>query len=139
MGAIFGLLVQRSGRTKLSAVARSNYDAVRSDGVEVRGEQLDGGGTVTFQHVFRALGTSSNESNDSLPPQHETFSYIIVATKLIADVKPSVVECLEPYVSPGKSTIVLIQNGVGIEDDIQARWPDNLVLTCVVRVFCLLL
>lgn len=111
---------------------------MKTDGIEVTGKGLNGGGTVRFQHVFRALqAPSSSPTNpSSLSSSPETvpaFSYIIVTTKLLATITPSTVECLEPYVVSGKTTIVLIQNGVGIEDEIQARWPDNLVLTCIVR------
>lgn len=85
---------------------------------------------MTFEHVFPASHDESKSTQYDIP----TFSFIIVATKIVPHAKPGLVETLEPYVTPGKSTIVLIQNGVGIEDDIQAHWPNNLVLTCVVRM-----
>ncbi|KAF8317862.1 hypothetical protein DL93DRAFT_2055033, partial [Clavulina sp. PMI_390] len=133
LGAIFALFLQRSGKTGLSTVARSNYDVVRNQGMLIPpstvGEGgVNEGGVVKFEHVFRALSSSTTPEAPAPMPE---FSYILVATKALTFAKPSLVESLEPYVTPGKSTIVLIQNGIGIEDALQARWPDNLIITCV--------
>jgi len=132
LGAIFSLFLQKSKRTTLSTVARSNYENVKSEGMKVEGPQPEGGGVIKFDHVFRALD-SSIESPPHDEPLPLSFSYIVVTTKLLSFAMPSLVECLEPFVVPGKSVLVLIQNGVGIEDEIQNRWPENLVITCVVR------
>lgn len=93
---------------------------------------VDDGGVVKFEHVFRALDSSGKAS---LPEEASLeFSYILVTTKALVHTRPTLVEALEPYVVPGKTTFVLIQNGIGIEDAIQERWPDNLIITCVVRI-----
>ena len=131
LGAIFGLFLQRSNHTTLSAVARSNYEKVKSEGMKVEGPEL--GGVVKFDRVFQAIDLSTQSSLPQEKPLALLYSYIVVATKVLSSANPSLVECLEPYVTPGKSALVLIQNGVGIEDDIQKRWPENLVITSVVR------
>ncbi|KAF8313631.1 6-phosphogluconate dehydrogenase C-terminal domain-like protein [Clavulina sp. PMI_390] len=120
LGSVLGLVLQRSKRTTLSAVARSNFEAVRKDGIEIQSTSpaLEGEAPQAPTPASTAL----------------SFSYVVVATKVIAETKPPLVESLEPFIVPGKTTIVLIQNGVGIEDEIQARWPDNLVLTCVAYI-----
>ncbi|KAF8303388.1 6-phosphogluconate dehydrogenase C-terminal domain-like protein [Clavulina sp. PMI_390] len=131
IGAVFGLLLQRSKRTTLSTVARSNFGVVQKDGIKVQSTQIDGGGTVTFDRVYPANAHQQARNARASGSSAIPFSYVVVATKLVADTKPSLVESLEPFIAPGKSTIVLIQNGVGIEDEIQARWPGNLVLTSI--------
>lgn len=130
-GAVFALFLQRSASTTLSTVARSNYEVVKTQGIKVEGERIQGG-IVKFDDVFKARALS--ESSPSPPEDKEPFSYIVVCTKALSETKPSLVQCLEPYVTPGKSTIVLIQNGVGIEDAVQERWPDNTVITVVVGI-----
>lgn len=99
---------------------------------EIKEGGVDNGGVVKFEHVFRALDPSAKSSTPTEDPP-VPFSYIVVATKALTYAKPSLVESLEPYVVPGKSTFVLIQNGIGIEDAIQERWPNNLIISCVVR------
>lgn len=129
LGSVVSVFLQNSKRATLSTVARSNYEAVKSEGIRVEGDEVSG--EVKFDEVYRALGPSTDATKEEKTTK--TFSYIVIATKALAFVTPTLVESLEPYVTPGKSTFVLIQNGVGIEDDIQKRWPDNLILTCVVR------
>lgn len=113
----------------MSAVARSNFNDLKaSSRMKVEGTALkNGGGDVRFQNVYSALNPPTGAPN-SLP----FFSYIVVTTKVLSDMKPTILECLEPYVKQRDTTIVLIQNGVGIEDEVQARWPENLVLSGVV-------
>jgi 2-dehydropantoate 2-reductase len=47
---------------------------------------------------------------------------------------PSLPTLLEPFVTPKFTTIVLIQNGIGIEDQVAERWPDNTIISCIVRI-----
>ncbi|KAF8303376.1 6-phosphogluconate dehydrogenase C-terminal domain-like protein, partial [Clavulina sp. PMI_390] len=131
IGAAFGLFLQRSNGTTLSTVARSNFDAVQKDGVHVEGVYLAGGGPVTFDNVYRDSTKQEGGETEAIMTR---FSYVVVTTKMITDTTPTLVESLEPFIVPRETTIVLIQNGVGIEDEIQARWPDNLVLSCIAYV-----
>lgn len=121
----------------MSTVARSNYDVVKSKGITIPKSKIkeggvDNGGVVKFNQVFRAI----DPVNTSFTPDEVSspFSYIVVTTKALSYAKPTLVESLEPFVVPGKTTIALIQNGIGIEDAVQQRWPDNLIITCVVRI-----
>lgn len=59
------------------------------------------------------------------------FDFIVVTTKNIADVAPTVAEIIEPAVTPGHSTIVLVQNGLNIEKPLVAKYPSNVVLSGV--------
>lgn len=61
------------------------------------------------------------------------FDYIVCCTKNIPDVSP-VVDTITPAVTPGHTVIVLIQNGLHIEKPIQARFPQNVVLSGVSRI-----
>jgi 2-dehydropantoate 2-reductase len=59
------------------------------------------------------------------------FDFIMVITKNVADVKPTVEEIIEPAVTPGHSVIVLVQNGLNIEKPVLAKFPSNIVLSGV--------
>lgn len=66
-------------------------------------------------------------SAEQLPP----FDYILVTTKTIPEVPPSVADIIEPAVTPGKTVIVLSQNGLNIEKPIIARFPTNPVISSI--------
>lgn len=57
------------------------------------------------------------------------FAYIVVTTKNIQDVT-DMTEIVAPAVTPD-STIVLIQNGIGIEREFFKKFPKNVVLSGV--------
>jgi 2-dehydropantoate 2-reductase len=57
------------------------------------------------------------------------YDFIVVTTKNIADVKPAVEDIIEPAVTPGHTTIVLLQNGLNIEKPVIAKFPNNVVLS----------
>lgn len=54
---------------------------------------------------------------------------MVVTTKNIADVGPSVAEIIQPAVTPGHTAILLLQNGLNIERPVVAAFPSNPVLS----------
>ena len=60
-----------------------------------------------------------------------TFDYIIIASKALRNSDSSTAELVRPAVSKD-TTIVLIQNGIGIEDEYMEAYPINTLLSCVV-------
>ncbi len=69
-------------------------------------------------------------------PHHSTkhFDYIVVTTKNIADTTPTTAELISPAVTPEKTVIVLIQNGLNIEKPLFEKFPRNVILSGVSRV-----
>jgi len=59
------------------------------------------------------------------------FDFIVVTTKNIADVSPTVAELIAPAVTAGHTSIVLLQNGLNIEKPLIAAFPTNPVLSGV--------
>lgn len=59
------------------------------------------------------------------------FDYIVVTTKNVPDVAPTVSDMIADAVTPGHTVIVLIQNGLNIEKPIFARFPHNVCLSGV--------
>jgi ketopantoate reductase len=57
------------------------------------------------------------------------FDFIVVTTKNIADVPPTVAEIITPAVTPGHTSIMLLQNGLGIEKALLAAFPKNVILS----------
>ena len=59
------------------------------------------------------------------------FEFVFVATKNVADVHPTVSEIIPPAVTPGYTTIALIQNGLNIEKPVIVAFPTNTILSGV--------
>lgn len=68
-----------------------------------------------------------NVTEEGLPP----FDYILVTTKNIVEVPPSVEDIIAPSVTPGKTTIVLSQNGLNIEKPLIRRFPTNPIISSI--------
>jgi ketopantoate reductase len=61
----------------------------------------------------------------------EPYDFILVTTKNVADVPPTVSDLIAPAVTPGKTAIVLSQNGLNIEKPVVARFPNNPIISSV--------
>lgn len=66
-------------------------------------------------------------SQEGLPP----FDFILVTTKTIPEVPPSVADIIGPSVTPGRTAIVLSQNGLNIEKPIIERFPTNPIISSI--------
>jgi 2-dehydropantoate 2-reductase len=61
------------------------------------------------------------------------FNYIIVCTKALPD-RVNTAELVAPAVTDNKTAIVLIQNGVGVEDEVGKQFPHNPCISCVAYI-----
>ncbi|KAJ2986037.1 hypothetical protein NUW58_g5222 [Xylaria curta] len=120
IGSFYAFILSRASNVRLTVVARSNYDAVRSNGLAIKSEN-HGNHTVTPYKVARTPAEAQ-----------ATFDYIVCAHKAIE--QASVPEQLAPAVDEKKTTIVIIQNGVGNEEPFRKRFPDVSILSCVTWV-----
>ena len=62
----------------------------------------------------------------------QKFDYIVCAHKAID--QTSVPPQIEPGIDHDRTTIVIIQNGVGNEEPFRNAFPSTTILSCVVRV-----
>ncbi len=60
----------------------------------------------------------------------QTYDYIVCAHKAIN--QEAAAKQLAPAVEEGKTSIVIIQNGVGNEDPFRDAFPKSVILSCVV-------
>lgn len=60
-----------------------------------------------------------------LPP----YDFVVVTTKNVADVPPSIIDVIASAVTPGHTAITLLQNGLNIERPVIAAYPSNPVLS----------
>ncbi|UPK92322.1 hypothetical protein LCI18_003257 [Fusarium solani-melongenae] len=123
LGVIAALSLEGSGRARVTAALRSNYDIVKTKGYTIRscdhGEINGWRPTTIVNHVPRV--TSHDKS----------FDYIVITTKNVPGVGQDMAELIEPAVSPGITVIVLIQNGLNIERPYLEQYPGNIILSGV--------
>ncbi|CAE7120319.1 unnamed protein product [Rhizoctonia solani] len=106
---------------EVSLVCRSNYRAISERGIILRTRSF-GNYTFTPKYVFASVSDASKHK--------EIWDYIVVTTKALPDVSDDT-ELIQPLVTIRKSAIVLIQNGVGVEEPYRKRFPENPILSAV--------
>ena len=119
IGAVYVYQFLQAG-CEVTAVCRSNYDAVKQDGFEMY--------SVRFGHVFFKPNVVRTADEAASIGQ---WDFIIVCSKSFPGSKPSLSDMIGPAVGPS-TAIVLIQNGIGIEEEIAAVFPSNPILSTVV-------
>ncbi|KAJ9633996.1 uncharacterized protein PV06_08555 [Exophiala oligosperma] len=120
VGAVHLYQFQRAG-CRVTAVCRSNYDAVNRDGFTLISKRF---GNVKFrpEHVVR-------KAEDC--PKDVSYDYIFVASKSFPGTKPLLSDMIRPAMRP-HTAIVLAQNGIAIEDEVAQVYPNNPLLSCAV-------
>ncbi|KAB5596322.1 hypothetical protein CTheo_307 [Ceratobasidium theobromae] len=106
---------------EVSLVCRSNYRPIAERGVILRTRTF-GSYTFTPKYVFSSVQEAAK--------QQEPWDYIVVTTKALPEVSDDS-KAIQPLVGNGQTTIVLIQNGVGVEEPYRKRFPDNPIVSAV--------
>jgi 2-dehydropantoate 2-reductase len=85
-------------------------------------------GNYTFTPSSTYPSIPAAASSPSAP--REGWDYVIVTTKALPDVTDDSLD-IAPLITPTKTVIMLIQNGVGIEAPHRARFPTNPIVSAV--------
>jgi ketopantoate reductase len=125
VGAMACYALESGGGAEVTAVLRSNYEAVMKDGFSI--DSIEHGKGIHGFRPTHILDHIPKAGDDKQAP----FEYVVVTTKNVPDIRPNVLDLIEPAVTPGVSTIVLLQNGYNIEQPIIERFPNNIVLSGV--------
>lgn len=127
IGSIYSFLLRRarssSQSVHLSFVARSNYGVIKDSGIAIQSAKF-GNHKVMPDALYRTTEEAGGAG--------VTYDYIICTTKSLPN--QSTAALLRPVVTTSQSTIVLIQNGLGIERPIHEAFPDNTVLSCTAYI-----
>jgi 2-dehydropantoate 2-reductase len=119
IGAVYIYTFMQAG-AEVTAVCRSNYEAVKRDGFMMYSVRF---GDVRFRpNVVRA----TEEAASSGP-----WDFVVTCSKFFPGSSPSLSDTIKPVVGPS-SAIVLIQNGIDIEAEVAAAYPENPILSGVV-------
>ncbi|GAB7336808.1 hypothetical protein MBLNU13_g11320t1 [Cladosporium sp. NU13] len=141
IGVIAALSLEATSQSSVTIVLRSNYNVIDEKGYDItscdhgelrgwrptHGRFLLAAGSDSLMLIYLAVVNQvPHVTSGDIP-----FDYIVLATKNIPDHGPSMVDVISPAVTPGISTVVLIQNGLNIEMPYSARFPQNVILSGV--------
>jgi len=119
IGSFYAFILDRSQRVRLTVVARSNYEAVKNHGLQIK--SLNHG-----DHLVKPVQVVKTPAEAG-----KTYDYVVCAHKAIDN--SSVPAQLAPAIDE-KTCIVIIQNGVGNEEPFRKAFPKNPILSCVTWV-----
>ncbi|KAJ2551637.1 hypothetical protein EV175_003618 [Coemansia sp. RSA 1933] len=123
LGSMFTWRLQVSGHVQVTAVCRSNYQAVKDAGFRIESHEF---GTHTYRpdKVVRTV--------DEAVADGEVYDFILVCTKALPNLGDN--SGVIAAAVGAKTIIVLVQNGIGIEDPFYARYPKNPVVSAVAYI-----
>jgi 2-dehydropantoate 2-reductase len=122
VGTISALSLCLNDRSDVTLVVRSDYDKIMNLGYTINSctyGKLEG---WRPHHVAKSVADAA----ENFGP----FDYILMTTKNIPDGPITCEDIIAPAVTP-QSAIILIQNGVGIEEPMIERFPQNVILSGV--------
>jgi 2-dehydropantoate 2-reductase len=124
IGTVYTYILSRAVPAfNIVTTCRSNFETASKNGFTIH-SSLWGENLKVRPIVVRSVEEAVSLDADA------HFDYVLVCSKALPTV-PSTAELIKPAVS-AKTTIVLIQNGIAIEQPYSELFPDNLLLSTVV-------
>ncbi|TVY59722.1 Uncharacterized protein LSUE1_G008103 [Lachnellula suecica] len=121
IGAFYASRLAQVPDVQVSVICRSNYKAVSSNGFSVTSPKY-GSYTFTPDRTFA--------NPKEAVAANITWDYILVSTKALPDVSDDS-EILNGLMRDGHTAVVLVQNGLGVEDPYVKRFPSATILSAV--------
>lgn len=125
VGTMAAYALETGGMAEVTAILRSNYDVVQESGFSI--DSIEHGKGITGFRPTYIRNSVPNVKKGAI----SSYDYIVVSTKNIPDVPPTVLDLISPAVNLGTTVILLLQNGINIEKPIIEAFPDNVVLSGV--------
>jgi 2-dehydropantoate 2-reductase len=120
IGAFYGSLLAKAG-AEVSVVCRSDYETVKASGFRVGSAELG-----HYHFVPKQVLKDARHYQGSA-------DYVLLCTKMLSDTDRAAL--LQPVAAP-QTTLVFIQNGVDIEQEMLAAFPGNEVISGLAFICC---
>ncbi|KIN08749.1 hypothetical protein OIDMADRAFT_37818 [Oidiodendron maius Zn] len=120
IGSFYAFILSRKDTVSLTVVARSNYEAVKNNGLTIESE-------VHGKHIYYPDQVVKSPADAT-----GMYDFVVCANKAIN--QNAVPEKLRPVIDGKDTTLVIIQNGVGNEEPFREAFTENTILTCVTWV-----
>ncbi|WVR05895.1 hypothetical protein IAU60_002921 [Kwoniella sp. DSM 27419] len=110
IGSVYAYMLERSGRARVTAVARSNYELYTTTGVKLHTDRF---GLIDGWRPYRVFRSQKEALADGTQ-----YALGLVCTKCVPDVLPNTT-LLEDSIASGQvAAWNLVQNGLSIEEDL---------------------
>lgn len=127
IGAFYASRIALNPNVLVSVVCRSNYKAVKQHGFRITSSQY---GDYTWRP------TRTFDSANSARQSNVKWDFVVVSTKALPNVSDDSA-LIDGLVSrSGDTAVVLIQNGLGVEQPYASRFPAATVLSAVTIASC---
>ncbi|KAG0684409.1 hypothetical protein C6P40_002921 [Pichia californica] len=125
VGTIVACGIVYNKKATVSVVTRSDYEKVIEEGWEIK--------SVDYGHLKGWKPDHIYPTVDAAGASGTIYDYVIITTKNLPDViKPE--DVAAPAITPGKTTVVLIQNGFDLGRPFIAKYPNNYCLSGVSHI-----
>ncbi|KAL1859047.1 hypothetical protein Daus18300_009685 [Diaporthe australafricana] len=121
VGTMAAYALEKGGKASVTSVLRSNYSTVKEQGFNINSIEH---GEVRGWRPTAIRITIPNAAEENLH-----YHYVVITTKNISDIPPAMTEVIAPAVTPGRTNIVLLQNGLNIERPFIKAFPTNPILS----------
>ncbi|KAJ2156394.1 hypothetical protein GGF46_005217 [Coemansia sp. RSA 552] len=121
LGSIYAWLLQKSGEVEVTAVCRSNYKTVQDHGFKIKSQAL---GNHTYRPTRVVASVAEAADTD--------YDFILFCTKALPNLGDNS-EIIAPVVKQG-TVIILVQNGIGIEEPFAERYPQAQLVSVVAYI-----
>ncbi|KAH7920191.1 6-phosphogluconate dehydrogenase C-terminal domain-like protein [Leucogyrophana mollusca] len=113
VGTIYSHVLKKSGLARVTAVARSNYEAVNANGMHIKSVKYGDIPSFRPDRVVKSVIEAADRP----------YSYVVLTTKAVPELArtPTILAPLleSPYADAHpQPTYVLLQNGLGVERDL---------------------
>ncbi|AWU75672.1 uncharacterized protein C5L36_0B09130 [Pichia kudriavzevii] len=125
VGAIVAYGLQYTGKAVLSVVVRGDYEKVSKDGFEIKSPH--------YGHVKSWKPVNVYPTIDAAAKNSKFYDYVVISTKNLPDIT-KLEDMVEPVITPAKTTIVLVQNGFGIDRPFISKYPKNICLSGISHI-----
>lgn len=132
VGGIYTYVLERSKRCRVTAITRSLYHSIQTHGLTINSAKY--GNTKNWK-PYRLVRTAEEAAD-------RDYRFIVCCVKCLPDVEPTS-SILAPFLLPSHQqhgsgsnthtppTVVLIQNGIGIEQSLAEAFPLSHIISCV--------
>ncbi|KAK8187595.1 2-dehydropantoate 2-reductase [Phyllosticta capitalensis] len=124
IGSVYAWLLSRAG-CDVTCICRSNFSHVRDNGITIH-SQVFGSDLHCAPRVYATVQDAVDDDNANNRP---AYDFVLVAAKAIPGTTPPLIA---PALAADTTALVLLQNGIAIEDEYAAAFPSTPLLSGVV-------
>lgn len=125
VGTIVAYGIDFVGKANLSIVVRRDYEKVSKQGYEIHSCDY---GEVSGWIPLNVFDTVEKAVNPNV-----VYDFIVISTKNVPDIV-KVEELAAPVITPGRTAIVLMQNGFDLGRPFFTKFPENVVISGVSHI-----